>query len=637
MSGYPAGLWGHVPLCERPACGKRSRWSRFFPSRRQPEDGASSDSRQTRTEACPSIVCVLTFPAELVVLPPTLLAFTAAFPVLLVGILLVGRRWPAARAMPVAYVAVAVLALGIWSVPLRQVAAASINGLVVAAALLYIIFGAILLLRTLEAGRALETIRGSFTAISPDRRVQVILVAWLFGSFIEGSAGFGTPAAVCVPLLVGLGFPPMAAVTAGMIIQSTPVSFGALGTPILVGVGSGLGEAADVGRWAEGAGVAMPRELLHQIGLRVAILHGAIGTFIPLLLCTLMTRVFGSRRSWREGLAVWPLAVSAAFAMTIPYVLTAWLFGPEFPSLFGGMIGLGVITLLLRRGWLLPQGEVWDFGSPTTWPAEWTGLLAADDLAPRASETMRRPAAASAWLPYVIIAMLLVITRLPALPVGEWLKSVEFAWSNIFATDITARLQPLYLPGTIFIVTSLVTWPLHRITAARYRHAWRSSLHTLGRASLPLLFAVPMVQVFIWSEGTVDSSLGHPLPERIAYPSMPDVLATTAAELAGRVWPMVAPLIGGLGAFVAGSNTLSNMLFSAFQFRTGLAIGVDPRWIVALQAVGGAAGNMVCVHNVVAACAVAGLLGREGNILRLTVLPFLGYALLAGLVGLLLA
>lgn len=575
----------------------------------------------------------LTFPAELVVLPPTLLALAAALPILVVGVLLVGRRWPAAQAMPVAYLVVVALALGVWSVPPWQVAAASINGLVVAAALLYIIFGAILLLRTLEAGRALETIRGSFTAISPDRRVQVVLVAWLFGSFIEGSAGFGTPAAVCVPLLVGLGFPPMAAVTAGMIIQSTPVSFGALGTPILVGIGSGLGEASDVGRWAEGAGVGMPRELLHEIGTRVAILHAAIGTFVPLLLCTLMTRVFGSRRSWREGLAVWPLALSAAFAMTIPYVLTAWLFGPEFPSLFGGMIGLGIITLLLRRGWLLPRGGVWDFGSAASWPADWTGIVAADDLAANASDPMRRPATINAWLPYVIVAGLLVITRLPELPVGDWLKSVEFAWPNVFATDITARLQPLYLPGTIFIVASLLTWPLHRIAASRYRHAWQLSVRTLIHASLPLLFAVPMVQVFIWSEGTVDDSLTR----RAAYPSMPDVLATAAAELAGRAWPLVAPLIGGLGAFVAGSNTLSNMLFSAFQFRTGVAIGADPLWIVALQAVGGAAGNMVCVHNVVAACAVAGLLGREGIILRLTVLPFLAYALLAGFAGLLLA
>ena len=125
-------------------------------------------------------------------------------------------------------------------VPVAQVAAASVNGVILTFRLLYIIFGAILLLNTLQDGGALKANRQWFTNISPDRRVQVIIIAWLFGSFIEGSAGFGTPAAVAVPLLVGMGFPGMAAVTAGMIIQSTPVSFGALGTPILVGVNTGL-------------------------------------------------------------------------------------------------------------------------------------------------------------------------------------------------------------------------------------------------------------------------------------------------------------------------------------------------------------------------------------------------------------
>lgn len=560
--------------------------------------------------------------------------------------------------MPVAYLSVVALAIGVWSVPFHQVAAATISGLVTAAGLLYIIFGAILLLRTLEVGGALETIRQSFTAVSPDRRVQVILVAWLFGSFIEGSAGFGTPAAVCVPLLVGLGFPAMAAVTAGMIIQSTPVSFGALGTPILVGVGTGLSGAADVAAWSAQMGIAEPRELLHQIGLRVALLHAGIGTMIPLVLCAVMTRVFGRERSWRPGLAMWPLALFSAVAMTIPYLLTAWLLGPEFPSLFGGMIGLATVTWAVRRGWLIPRGAAWDFGAPEKWPREWSESIAATQpvAAPTAVDPAHElrpghevtaggccPSAAMAWSPYLIVAALLVLTRLPELPVGSWLKTVELRWSTIFETHIHASLQPLYLPGTIFIIASLLTWGLHRIPIRDYGRAWRTSSRTLAAASVALLFAVPMVQVFIHS-GTIapathlaPATTATEPPPTAGYPAMPEVLATAAAAVAGSMWPLIAPMIGGLGAFVAGSNTVSNMLFSAFQFQTGLAIHADPRWVVALQAVGGAAGNMICVHNVVAACAVAGLLGREGNVLRLTALPFLLYALLAGIAGLFLA
>jgi lactate permease len=155
-----------------------------------------------------------------------------------------------------------------------------------------------------------------------------------------------------------------------------------------------------------------------------------------------------------------------------------------------------------------------------------------------------------------------------------------------------------------------------------YARAWRDSLGTTVRASVALVFTVPMVQVFINSAGGA-----------AGYPKMPIALADGVAAAAGSAWPFFAPFIGGLGAFVAGSNTVSNMMFSLFQFGVGQRIAVDPTWIVALQAVGGAAGNMICVHNVVAASAVVGLIGREGVVIRRTFLPFVYYALTAGALG----
>ena len=130
------------------------------------------------------------------------LAILSMLPIAVVAVLLVGFRWPASRAMPITYVVCAALALWVWQVPGSIVAAASLNGVAIAASLIFIIFGAIVLLNTLQESGALHTIRRGFTSISPDRRVQVIIVAWLFGSFIEGAAGFGAPSAVAVPLLV---------------------------------------------------------------------------------------------------------------------------------------------------------------------------------------------------------------------------------------------------------------------------------------------------------------------------------------------------------------------------------------------------------------------------------------------------
>ena len=232
-------------------------------------------------------------------------ALLSFLPILAVGVLLVGFRLPASRAMPVSYLVAAGLALFVWQVPGVQVAAASIKGLSLTLRLLFIIFGAILLLNTLKHSGALAVIRNGFTNISADRRVQVIIIAWLFGTFIEGSAGFGTPAAVAVPLMVGLGFPAMAAVVAGMIIQSTPVSFGAMGTPILVGVNTGLSADPEMLAYAQELGYTEWEDFLAFIGAKVAIIHAAAGTFIPLLVTAIMTRFFGAKRSFEDGFKVW--------------------------------------------------------------------------------------------------------------------------------------------------------------------------------------------------------------------------------------------------------------------------------------------------------------------------------------------
>ena len=169
-----------------------------------------------------------------------LLAALAATPILLAGILIVGFRIPARTAMPVTFVLTAVIAATVWSMPGSAVAAATIQGLFITFDILMIIFGALLLLNTLKYSGALAVIRHGFSEISPDRRVQVIIIAWMFGCFIEGASGFGTPAAIVGPLMVALGFPAVAAVMLGMMVQSTPVTFGAVGTPILVGARGGL-------------------------------------------------------------------------------------------------------------------------------------------------------------------------------------------------------------------------------------------------------------------------------------------------------------------------------------------------------------------------------------------------------------
>ena len=555
----------------------------------------------------------------------------ALLPILVTAIFLVVLRWPAARAMPLAYLAAVLVSLLYWQVDTWQVVAASLNGLTVTVSLLFIIFGAILLLNTMVESGGLAVIREGFTGITPDRRVQAIIVAWLFGSFIEGSAGFGTPAAVCVPLLVGLGFPAKAAVACGMMIQCTPVSFGAVGTPILVGVKGGLDGVDSVVSYSAGLGLEDWRDLLPMIGHRVAILHAVIGTLVPLLMVAILTRFFGERRSWSEGLSLWRFSIFASLAMTVPYTVISHprVLGPEFPSLLGALIGLAIVVPSAKKGFLLPLSSqpAWDFPETDRWEASWRGKAELKlEKAPRWMTLAR------AWTPYLVIALALVLTRLPSLPLGSWLKGLTVPMDpnvlkNVLGSSVTIKpIAFLYLPGAVFILASLMTFRLHRMSTPAMLRSVNQSLRMVGSASVALLFSVPMVQVFIHS-GDGLSGLD----------SMPNVLAGVVAEMAGSLWPAFASMLGGVGAFVAGSNTISNMMFSQFQFAVAQQVGAEPMWVVALQAVGGAAGNVICVHNVVSACAVVGFIGREGEVIRLTLLMFIYYIAMAAVLGLCIA
>ncbi len=547
-----------------------------------------------------------------------MIALLSLCPILVVAVFLVGLRWPASRAMPLSYLTAILLAAVVWKVSTTQIAAASVKGLVITGTLLYIIFGAILLLNTLRESGGLAAIRAGFIHISPDRRVQVIIVAWLFGAFIEGSAGFGTPAAVAVPLLVGLGFPAMAAVLAGMLIQSTPVSFGAVGTPILVGVKNGLDGAEGVTQFAAQQDLGNWQELLPHIGAKVAILHACAGTLIPLIVVCFMTRFFGPNRSFADGLRIWKFALFAAFAMTIPYVIIAHTLGPEFPSLLGSLVGLALVVPAAKRGWFLPNESAWDFEAREKWDDSWQGTVQLDE---ETSHVHQLPLW-KAWMPYLLIAVFLVASRLPQLGIGQMMKALSFDAPSFLGTSVSINVAPLYLPGTIFLLVVLITFFLHNMNGAAMGRAFRASSKMIVAASVALIFTVPMVQVFINSGGGI-----------AGLRSMPVELADGVAGLVGHAWPLFAPMIGGIGAFVAGSNTISNMMFSLFQFEVGTRIGVDPTWIVALQAVGGAAGNVICVHNVVAASAVVGMVGREGDVIRKTAVVFFYYVLVAGVIG----
>jgi len=566
--------------------------------------------------------------------------FLALLPITVVAIFLVGLRWPAAKAMPLSYVTAVLVGYFVWKLPVMQMVGASFNGIVTAVSLLYIIFGSVLVLYTVMESGGLAQIRKSLISVSPDRRVQTIIVAWLFGSFIEGSSGFGTPAAVACPLMLGLGFPAFASVIAGMIIQSTPVSFGAVGTPMRVGAGTGLAAGNDklVNEFAAQIGIpivdsagklnsiAYYDQFIAVFAHKVALLHFAGGFLTPLLLLGFMTRIFGKNKSWSEGFALWPFAIFGALAFTIPYVLINHFVNYELTSMLGALTGLVIVVVAAKNKFLTPkEGQEWDFLDKKDWDPSWTGSLEV--------KYVEKPGGMStliAWMPYIYVAGLILFTRL-VIPVKTWLNTIVIKFPPI--GGVAASWGWAYSPGTIFIVVSVLTFLTHGMKTDAYARAWKQASKVIVSASVALIFTVPMVQVLINSGGGA-----------AGYMKMPYALAEATYQLTGGLWPLFAPIIGGLGAFVAGSNTVSNMTFALFQFKTAQLIVQGnpalssmatewPIWIVALQAIGGAAGNTICIHNVVAASAVVGFVGREGDTIRKTFLFFLYYAFIPGAWG----
>ena len=547
----------------------------------------------------------------------SLSAFLAFFPIAAAAILLVYLRWPAKKAMPLSFGLTVLVAALAWDNNLNHIIASCIQGLFITFDILFIIFGAILLLNVLQRSGAIPVIRNGFTQLSSDRRVQVVIIAWLFGSFIEGAAGFGTPAAIVAPLLVALGFPALAAVILGLMVQSTAVTFGAVGTPILVGVRGGL-EGPELTSLLAAQGTTF-QSYLQEITGQVAVFHAVAGTLIPLLMVIMMTRFFGDRKSWREGLAIWPFAIFGGLSFTVPYVFCAFYLGPEFPSLIGAPVGLLIVTFAAKRGFLLPK-ETWEFPSQDRWPASWMG-----SIVPASNEKLASgPGLISSWLPYLLLGILLVITRMPSWPLKGFLSGITVKWSDILNTGIDAASTPLYLPGTILIIVCIITYFLHKMNTRDFQRAFRDSAGMLLGAGFVLIFTIPMVRIYI------NSGLSSP-----EIPSMPIAMAEFVATHVGAIYPLFAPSIGALGAFIAGSNTVSNLMFSLFQFGVAERLSMAPIVIVSLQAVGAAAGNMIAIHNIVAASATVGLLGQEGRILRKTILPTVYYVLLVGALGLL--
>ena len=588
----------------------------------------------------------LSTPAEVITMVSAVELLLAATPLLLAGALLVVFLWPATRAMPIAWIVALIIGFAVWNMPPNYLAASSIVGVLTALEILWIVFGALLLLYTLKEAGAFDRINEGFAAVSDDRRIQIILLAFFLATFIEGAAGFGTPAAVVAPLLLALGFPALAAVIAALIGHIIAVTYGAVGTPIIVGIESPLASVEGTRTAIEAGGYTVP-EYAVLVATWAATYHALVGFVMPLFAVGMVVYFFGGEeRSLKPAFEVAPFALFSGIVFAIPYWLTAQISG-EFPSLVGAMVGGAIAVTALRAGYFQPETE-WRFPPREEWPSHWVGTIepGSRDAEKAAADGGQSMSLIKAWSPYIFLVILLVLTRVID-PLTDFFTGADgtlifaeietgigaftlglatTAWNDILGTGLGGGIDWVHVPGFWLFICSMIAIPLFGMNSGQVKNAFSEAGQKIVAPFIALIFVIAMVQVMLQSGA-------HPgAPEA---GSMIEALAVTTAGALGPAYPFVAALIGALGAAMAGSNTVSNITFSGFQFEAAQELGLPTQVIVGAQAVGGAIGNLVAIHNVVAALATVGHGGEEGRVMRLNLIPLVYYAIGVGILAML--
>ena len=525
-----------------------------------------------------------------------MLALIAFLPILATLVLMMVFNWPAKRCLMISWAMAFVIGILGFNVDIGALAAGSAYGMLSAIEVIIIITGAILVMNTLKASGATAAINRGFMNICPDKRVQACIIGFSFCSFIEAAAGFGTPAALAGPLLVSLGFPPMAAAMITLIFDSTAVSFGAVGTPVstgltMLGLGGDAQFAADFGFWT-------------------AVPHAVMGTFLPLIVLMMTTKFFSKEKSFKPALEAAPFALFSGLSFAVPMLIITKFIGYEFASLLGALISIAVSVVAAKAGFLVPK-KTWEFGNSEDWDYEWQATCKVSPVAESDMPLLK------AWVPYVLIAAILVITRIPQLGIKGLLTGgapFVVGIQNLFGFEnLDWNLKWAYLPGTVFILVALITNLYHGMSMQKVKESWQATFKQVSGAAAALLFGLALVEVMKYKNADGVSMMVS--------------MASALANLGDSLYLVIAPFIGVLGSFVSGSATVSMTLFANLQFDTATALDLPAVLMVSMQCVGAAIGNMVCINNAVAASATIGTSGREGKLIKMNATPMVIYSL----------
>ncbi|MGS7250546.1 lactate permease LctP family transporter [Pseudomonas anuradhapurensis] len=462
----------------------------------------------------------------------------------------------------------------------------------------WIIVAAVFLYKLTVKSGQFEVIRSSVLSITDDQRLQVLLIGFCFGAFLEGAAGFGAPVAITAALLVGLGFNPLYAAGLCLIANTAPVAFGALGIPIIV-----AGQVTGIDAFHIGAMTGRQLPLL--------------SLFVPFWLVFMMDGLRGVKETW-------PAALVAGLSFAVTQYFTSNFIGPELPDITSALASLIALTLFLK---------VWQ---PKRSFAEAKGSVGAAVVQPSGSQPSPYSLGQifKAWSPFLILTVLVTIWTLKpfkaAFAAGGSMYNFVFNFAIphldqlvIKAAPIVAaptampavfKLDPISATGTAIFLSALISMAVLKIN---FKTGLTTFKETFWELRWPIL-SIGMVLAFAFVTN---------------YSGMSSTMALVLAGT-GAAFPFFSPFLGWLGVFLTGSDTSSNALFSSLQATTAHQIGVNDTLLVAANTSGGVTGKMISPQSIAVACAATGLVGKESDLFRFTVKHSLFFATIVGLITL---
>ena len=469
----------------------------------------------------------------------------------------------------------------------------------------WIIVAAVFLYKLSVKTGQFDVIRSSILSVTHDQRLQLILVGFCFGAFLEGAAGFGAPVAITAALLVGLGFKPLYAAGLCLIANTAPVAFGAMGIPVIV-----AGQVSGIDPF-----------LIGQMA----------GRQLPFMTILVLFWIMAIMDGWRGVKETWPAVLVGGGSFAVVQFLTANYIGPELPDITSAIVSLIALTAFLK---VWQPKRIFRFDTAESATSQTTGTKAPAAAKPQAGATAPLTAGAilKAWSPFIILTAMVTLWSLKPFKAlfaaGGPLASTIISIPVPMLDKLVAKMPPVVAQATPYGAVYTFNWLAATgtailiaavLTIAFARFSPAKALATLGETVRELvipIYSIGMVLAFAFVAN---------------YSGLSATLALALAHT-GQAFVFFSPFLGWIGVFLTGSDTSANALFGALQATTANQLGLSPVLTVAANTTGGVTGKMISPQSIAIACAAVGLAGKESDLFRFTVKHSLVFAAIIGII-----